>query len=531
MYIIFPLIIFILNFFSPKNQNLELKYFNSDYYYYNLVSSENGVLIGSDQGVFKVFENEIELLDQSIIGPLALDENSKIKSGEALYSDQYKYLLPNVYQSALQTFLETPTELYIVSRGDLFVFKKASFSLENYPSIRTISENYIGTYDGIFNRFRQKEFVSLTYTNSYVREFDSIVFINWDGLTIQLKGQTKNYYDKNGEGLSIKGQLLGLANDVVLLSYPEFLLLTTRGLYQFNIQSEDLKLLRSTTSGPMAFIRDETNSTGVERIFFHDRESVIVFNTESKAFNEIIKENDILDVFSTAASVFFVLTKSSLNIYNLDKSKSPNRVIPNIDNYHTLGYFKDFIFLSSDNGLSLYNIKDGRLARQTIKDEFNRKASFISQDTLYLGSVNGLYSLDYNAVNDLFLQTVEPYPKRKLPWFLYVIGFAFITIVFLSLWIYRISNSKRIEASSVFSERNIINFIKKNLGSVTIEMICLEFNVNQNEVYKILSDGRRPGEIIRKERVKLVREMRSKNKSEEEISKASGFSISYLKKI
>jgi len=66
---------------------------------------------------------------------------------------------------------------------------------------------------------------------------------------------------------------------------------------------------------------------------------------------------------------------------------------------------------------------------------------------------------------------------------------------------------------------------------VSIESICLEFNVNQNEIYKILRNEKKPGELIRGERIKVVREMRKKKKSEEEISSATGFSISYLKKI
>jgi len=41
----------------------------------------------------------------------------------------------------------------------------------------------------------------------------------------------------------------------------------------------------------------------------------------------------------------------------------------------------------------------------------------------------------------------------------------------------------------------------------------------------------KPGEIIRKERIRIVRIMRRKNAKEEEISKATGFSVSYLKKI
>ena len=524
------IIIFIQIIYSQEKQNFELKYFNSDNYYYNIIQSQDGVFVSSNGGVFKVLGSRLELIDQTLKGPISVNKNSIIEQGEILYSDQYNSLLPVIYQNALQTFYETPTKLYLVVRGDLFVFNKTSIEVERYASIRAISKNYIGTYDGIFNRSKQKAFISPTYTNSYIREFDSLVFINWDGLAIHNKEETKDYYDKAGNGLKIKSQLLGRANDVAQLSDYEYLLLTNTGIYQFNIQNENVTLLRPTTSGPMTFLRDERNTLGVERIFIHDKESVIVYNIASNTFEELLRANDILSVFSNSASVFYILTSSGLYYYNLSLSSDSKELISNIDGHHTIGYFKDFIFLTSDNGLSIYSVKDNRLASQTIKDEFNRKAKYIAEDTLYLGSVNGLYSLDYTTVNNLYLNNIKPYPKKSLPWYFYLLTLALTIILILSVWIYRINTAREITHPTL-TEKNVLKFIKKNLNSVSIESICLEFAVNQNEIYKTLKNGRRPGEIIREERIKLVREMRKRNKSEEDISLATGFSISYLKKI
>ena len=61
-------------------------------------------------------------------------------------------------------------------------------------------------------------------------------------------------------------------------------------------------------------------------------------------------------------------------------------------------------------------------------------------------------------------------------------------------------------------------------------MLCEEFNLTVNLLYNILGN-KKPGEIIRKERLKIVKKMRRQKVSEEIISKATGFSISYLKKI
>ena len=61
-------------------------------------------------------------------------------------------------------------------------------------------------------------------------------------------------------------------------------------------------------------------------------------------------------------------------------------------------------------------------------------------------------------------------------------------------------------------------------------MLCEEFKLTVNLLYNILGD-KKPGKIIRKERLKIVKKMRRQKVSDEIISKATGFSRSYLKKI
>jgi hypothetical protein len=75
-----------------------------------------------------------------------------------------------------------------------------------------------------------------------------------------------------------------------------------------------------------------------------------------------------------------------------------------------------------------------------------------------------------------------------------------------------------------------VAFIRLNIQNVNVELICETFDLPVNALYKTLGN-KKPGEIIRKERLKIVRRMRRERASEEEIAKASGFSLSYLKKI
>ena len=83
---------------------------------------------------------------------------------------------------------------------------------------------------------------------------------------------------------------------------------------------------------------------------------------------------------------------------------------------------------------------------------------------------------------------------------------------------------------SLTTNDKIESFIRLNIQNVSVELICETFDLPVNALYKALGNVK-PGEIIRKERLKIVKRMRKERASEEEIAKATGFSISYLKKI
>jgi len=80
------------------------------------------------------------------------------------------------------------------------------------------------------------------------------------------------------------------------------------------------------------------------------------------------------------------------------------------------------------------------------------------------------------------------------------------------------------------NETLIRDYIIEHLNTVNINSICDEFKISTNKLYSILNKNK-PGDIIREERLKVVRKMRKQDISENRIAKITGFSISYLKKI
>ena len=80
------------------------------------------------------------------------------------------------------------------------------------------------------------------------------------------------------------------------------------------------------------------------------------------------------------------------------------------------------------------------------------------------------------------------------------------------------------------NQAQINEYIVSNISSVSINSICDHFELPVNKLYNLLGD-KKPGDLIRDERLKIVRQMKIENKSLKEIAQATGFSTSYLKKL
>jgi hypothetical protein len=95
--------------------------------------------------------------------------------------------------------------------------------------------------------------------------------------------------------------------------------------------------------------------------------------------------------------------------------------------------------------------------------------------------------------------------------------------------VYQLRNHKEIKINQL-SKKKIVDYIDLNLSKVTVILVAEHFNTNFNGINNELKTIK-IGELIRERRILAVRNMREKRINEEAISIATGFSISYLKKL
>ena len=532
--IIFLVYIFsVLHLFSQDKTSYRLVDIYTNAFFFNAIVFEGEMLFGSDKGVLSINKQTINIENSNIIGPLQIVEGKIEKAQNIKFDNSFNYLLPDTSKKSFSSFIELNNRLYLINSGDLLVYEKKIYSLKRYPSIRSITQNYIGTYGGIF----YKDSIKLdfpTFTNGAIREYDSITIINWGGLSLIKANVQENYFSYNSSksGIEINDISYGEAIDSYELKHPHYYLSTTKGLYLFNSDSRKIKLVRKIQNGPYHFISGEKNIYGLKILYLHDRKDIIEFEVEKNLFNTITNRNEIIDVFSNEQLEYYILTENRLEYFDRNTYRN-NIILENLSNVNNVSMLKNFIILTSDQGLDLYDLNTKKLSKNILKDELNYNAILTEDNSIKLGSINGMYEFSYNDLIFFNNKTELEIPKKKKNYSLY---FAFSILLLILVLFIALSLDKYRKVKVLLLKKDedlnkkIVTFIKLNITDVSVTLLCEEFNLSVNELYNVLGN-KKPGEIIRKERLKIVKKMRRQKASEEIISKASGFSISYLKKI
>lgn len=528
IFVFFLMINFKIGAQNTVTQNYEIDQIVTDSYFLNLQILENTIYIGSYSGLYTFsFQNGIKKIDPKIKGYISSTLEKEAFSN-VKFSAKDSILLPADYRSNYLNSISFKNKKMIISRGKLFVFKQKKYFLNRYPSTRTISENYTGTYSGIFKD--SKRIGSQKYTNGFIREFKNKTFLCYDGL-VEIKKDTTLLQINFSMTLNDPKPIS--VRDISEFDKNEYLLFAENGLYLFNDLNNETKLFLKANKGPYQYFTTEYNFNTPYFIYFYDKFNYYKYEVKKQKLITLKQfDSEILylskDKNGFISKSFYVLFKNknlkhfSINDFNQYESE----ILFKTSNLaHTIFCDKNYLFTMGDRGLDVYEFSSKKVKTNYIKDELNKNAFFIKNDTLKVGGIYGVYVL---AKNDLDLKTYISEDIINITVKNYEYFILFGVIVLLLIYIFINSNTPKAEDKLLLEK--IEAYVEENLKEVSVEALKIKFNITNHNLYKIMGD-QKPGSYIRQKRLKLLKLLVKDKCSLEEISNKTGFSVSYLKKI
>lgn len=523
-------ILFSFIFFTNNTYTIDKVYEGK--IFYNFVQYEDELYVSSNKGVFKIESsnnNSLLIFKKDIIGPIktnfSKNQNYKIK-----FQSPVVEIKPPTFLNAITDYAFFNNSLFIIRRGKLVSFKKLSYEYSPYESVRSITKNTVGSYNGIF--INGKKLKKLNYTDGQIKEFDSITFVCYKGLLS---------YENNKETIIYRGndkrneKKYGNIYDIFLINHPNYLVISSNGLYNYNSEMNTFDLIYSTQKEIIpARVNKNDNKIGNNGVFsFVDKNELISINVntlETKTLGNWLENNvdDILLCDVEPKNIYTISENKYLHYYKMNSDglelieKTPINLTA-----HTISDFGNLIFLSGNNGLSIYDKNKRKMFDGYILDEFNKNAVYKSENEISFGSIHGVYSfknLKEFSKNLIFTDfKIEKSYKSEFFFFLIAL-FILITIL-----VKKYNSSNKINVSREKLVLNIKNFIQNNLNSVTLKMLEDEFDLAYYEINSLDKDFK-PAVFIKNSRKIKAQKMFFDKKSMSEIAQKTGYSETYLLK-
>ena len=523
-------ILFSFIFFTNNTYTIDKVYEGK--IFYNFVQYEDELYVSSNKGVFKIESsnnNSLLIFKKDIIGPIktnfSKNQNYKIK-----FQSPVVEIKPPTFLNAITDYAFFNNSLFIIRRGKLVSFKKLSYEYSPYESVRSITKNTVGSYNGIF--INGKKLKKLNYTDGQIKEFDSITFVCYKGLLS---------YENNKETIIYRGndkrneKKYGNIYDIFLINHPNYLVVSSNGLYNYNSEMNTFDLIYSTQKEIIpARVNKNDNKIGNNGFFsFVDNNELISINVntlETKTLGNWLENNvdDILLCDVEPKNIYTISENKYLHYYKMSSDglelieKTPINLTA-----HTISDFGNLIFLSGNNGLSIYDKNKRKMFDGYILDEFNKNAVYKSENEISFGSIHGVYSfknLKEFSKNLIFTDfKIEKSYKSEFFFFLIAL-FILITIL-----VKKYNSSNKINVSREKLVLNIKNFIQNNLNSVTLKMLEDEFDLAYYEINSLDKDFK-PAVFIKNSRKIKAQKMFFDKKSMSEIAQKTGYSETYLLK-
>ena len=499
--------------------------------YYSVVDDGENIFLGTDKGIFKIDQlNNIILFDNLTIGSI----NSSLKKKE----QNIKFLnappfvpLETEYLNSITDLLIRDKDLFIISRGKLFVFRELWYNFTPYESVRSITKNYTGSYSGIF---KGNDLVNYpTYTNGQIKEFDEITFICYDGLVKIINDQVNFIYDYN-----LDDKKLGRFSNIFKLSESEFIVISNKGIYQYNTKNDGFKLIYDSSNSPVIPTRKIFRNGYEFKEFgfsFAYKNSINLMNLETFEVSTLTFDQlgeNIIDIVNKGLHYYLISEQKKLYKLSIDFNNPTdferNQIVEviNLDQLkHTIEMFDGYIVLTGNNGLSIYDTYNEKLYERVLIEEFNKGSIYLDDKSLKIGGLYGVYSFENFDLN--FKKILQNMPAKSMPINIWMILF-FISLVLIGVltYLYISRRTQKGSAKEILVDE-IKDYINQNISVITINSIIEKFNLDYNQLYQLNNDFK-PGKYITEKRQKIAAQLIKKDKHLKEIAQETGYSQSYL---
>lgn len=508
-------------------------------YFYNLVKSENNrVFVGTAEGVFELKGTELRQYDRNR-GYITTDKQGRPvidHNGVRYYSEKkFSHLIPFPDYGGYEYHASQGNHFYLCSGGRLFIFDLLAYeySYRNH-SIRSISRDFVSTYSGIYYRGKRLGPPVHPFSDGYVRQFGDRAFIcDYDMMVIEkegletgkiMEGINALFYGKHDDSYLINDVCPIPDSSGYYVATQDKLMITNR-----TFTKDSVLFAMKGKNGPVGLLASG-NSYG---LVFHAGNSVYSLKT-----GLLTRLDTIVRSVGIIGHQLYLVTPNGLYRFN---SNQRLEKLADIHKAHTLETVSESeLVISTDLGLYYYNIASGQLSLIIKAVEFNHKALFKDEGKIYAGSVNGLYTIQIADIPKL----IEENKFREQDKSLSVTQFTLITVTMLMLlllmyWVFRLRRKlKRSESivealqstQETVTKEQIEQFIVDNLAISSIKSITDHFNLSIQQLYELVKPEK-PGSIIQKHRMEMVRKMRLEQRSVKEIAAATGLSVSYIRQL
>ena len=532
--IIVVLTILISNY-ANGNDTL-LTYFNGNETFYNFAQNSAGeIFIGSSHGLYSTSNSDLVKIDnepgyvQFINNEISRSNFSNLETHQ-----KFKSLLPPAYWDYPQQSIRDKNFIYILCKSSLFIYKISTYSTQmEGVSVRCFTANSIGTYSGVYCFGKKLEIPS--YCSGNILEKDSTFYICYDGLAIYSPRKGLQFYKRSTTGeTQIAEKPLGFARDIYQFKDSSFVLASTEGLFLINKTFNEVEQIFESADKLEPIIIDVTEDQQNPVISFTANNSFYRYGVTDK---ELLKLSDFGEpiqdgyrIEDEIATKYVLITGSSLILYDYSKDHKDD-VFNLVQAHSVVSMGTDTAILTTQNGAFIALLQSREIIPFMKGVEFNKRAIWRQDNILKLGGTTGYFTYKEDGIDTIISESLQSYNdwqrKNISTYFWWTSGI--VTLLFLGYFV-RNKRKKETDEDVDVSLSIVEDYIKSNLTTVTIESIRAQFGLSNKSLYA-LTTPEKPGRLITKYRMKMVKDLIAKGQDIEAISRATGFSVSYLKKL